>query len=300
MKGSSKEWTGVGIARKGESDDAMDERGRAMMRWIVALALLFVGCGAKEVRDLKPNSYRTNELAVVLDAAASWAIATKYEGAITFEEGTYPNQGNANLWHGLMCWVGDPSSCDLVASLECSDHSLKRAPWRVCGDYSRDELLGHLLAQLTTRKKTALPGSFPFTVSPEMWFAAWRVGYPDRSMGKLVDQANLQIEAANNPLNYQSHLVAVHLLLRKSSGLWNGSYQGAANKLASRQPQNLFYRWLANGTSQGLVDSFLAIAPRTRPAAQRFWIWQEPDINGRIEYAHGSSIAFMSAILLWR
>jgi hypothetical protein len=274
------------------------------MRVLLLLATLIVACGKSDDK-VAVSSYRQSEVAAVRAQALSWYGLTDGAGGTTgvfsFEEGPQPNQGNANLWHGLLCYSGDTASCAVVQQLECGDHSLKRAPWRACNAYSRDELLGHMLMHATTGTKVALPGNsssaYPFTMTPEMWFAAWRVGAPDKSAGRLYDEHALLAEASANPLGYRAHLIAVHLILRQRTGMWNSAYANAAKKLLSRQGDNVFYRWLVEGNTPRVIDAFLATVPKARPTQQRFWIWQE-DSQGKMASAHGASIVFMANLLL--
>lgn len=265
------------------------------VKTLFGLALFAVGCGQQKDRS-GFSSYRYSELAEVKAAAHAWSAETYQDGIFTWEEGTRPNQGNGNLFGGLLCFSGDRSACSVVISLQCENKSLKRAPWRACGEYSRDELLGQSLARIVTRTKLRLPSSFPFSMTPEMWFVAWRAGASDKSLGRIYDEHALLTEAKSNPLGYRSHLIAVHLLARRESGIWNSAYQNAANTLASRQRSNMFYQWLAKGTTNGIVDAFLASVPRQRPV-QRYWIWQEDDM-AKMSQAHGASIEFMASILM--
>jgi hypothetical protein len=261
--------------------------------WILML-LICVACGGAETTQV--SAYRVDELRALRDKSLAAAAATYFDGTFTVQEGTQPNQGNANLFHGLLCYSGDAASCSLVQSLECADHALKRAPWRTCDEYSRDELLGHLLVHVSTRTKPVLPSAFPFAMTPEMWFAAWRGGVNDRSLGRLYDEKALLAEAKANPLGYRVHLVAVHLLLRQRSGLWNSAYRNVAKALRDRQPSNPFYRWIYEGGNPTVIDQVLALGAQSS-TKQRFWLWQEDDM-AKATQAHAVSFVFMTNLLL--
>jgi hypothetical protein len=62
--------------------------------------------------------------------------------------------------------------------------------------------------------------------------------------GNVLDDSTLVLSAYTTPVGYQTHLIALSLLLRAKTDSWSAKCQVALNKLLERHP-TLFVRWLA-------------------------------------------------------
>jgi hypothetical protein len=67
---------------------------------------------------------------------------------------------------------------------------------------------------------------------------------PNMVAGNVLDDSTLVLSAYTSPVGYQTHLLALSLLLRAKTDSWSAKCQAALNKLLERHP-TLFVRWLA-------------------------------------------------------
>jgi len=265
------------------------------MKHLVLIPLLLAGCGERTQSSFQ-SSYRRGELQQL--SAIHRAGWDNFEGTIVFNDGnpSYPkNQGNANLFHGLLCYSGDLPSCELVKSLRCPDGHIKRAPWRVCGDESRDEYIGQAFVALKTKSTFALPGSFPFGKTP-VWARTMKLaGFNIDAVG---DHALLLAQAKTVPTNYQLHLVALQAWVRTIKGEDTKALDLTYVELRNRHPKNLFYKWLrAGGATKDITDEFLAWAPKAPVERQKDWAFEKPTSEYSNKNVHSAAIVFMANLL---
>lgn len=259
----------------------------------LAFNVFLWSCSHEETIDSKTESaYRRPELQQL--AATHRQGWDNYNGTIVWNDGNknYPqNQGNGNLFHGLLCYSGDDASCRLVESFRCSTGHLKRAPWRVCGDESRDEYIGQAFASLRTRSVFALPGSYPFLVTPTWARTMQLAGYNIKGPG---DHASLLVQAKTVPANYELHLVALQAWERRLKGEDTQALDLVFVELRKRHPSNLFYEYLRGGATRNLIDKFLAWAPPAPVARQAQWAWQDPPSSYSNARIHSAAIVFLA------
>jgi hypothetical protein len=262
---------------------------------VLYLSIVF-SCGPEDdVASKAESSYRRPELQHL--AAIHRQGWDNYNGTIVWNDGNpaYPqNQGNANLFHGLLCYSGDDDSCRLVETLRCSTGHIKRAPWRVCGDESRDEYIGQALTALRTRSVFALPGSYPFLVTPTFARTMQLAGF---NIKGTPDHPALLLQAKTVPVTYQLHLVAVQAWIRRDTEPDTQALKLVFVELRNRHPRNLFYKYLRGGATRDLIDEFLAWAPPAPVARQSRWPWQDPPSEYSAANAHSASIVFLANLL---
>lgn len=266
------------------------------MKRLLCLGLLaLIGCGRSD-EESSFSAYRQAELQQL--SAIHKAGWDNYQGTIVWKDGnpSYPqNQGNANLFHGLLCWSGDQASCELAISLRCPTGHLKRAPWRVCGDESRDEFIGQAFVALKTKSVFSLPGSYPFSVTP-VWARTMKLaGFNISAPG---DHALLLAQAKSVPANYELHLVALQAWVRRIKGEDTQALDLVFVELRKRHPSNIFYKYLrAGGATKEIIDEFLAWAPKTPVLQQAYWPYEKPPSEYSNAKAHSASIVFMANLL---
>lgn len=97
----------------------------------------------------------------------------------------------------------------------------------------------------------------------------------EMEQGDIGDEAILKTEsvfAINN--GYTLHLVAVELYLRQRIGNFDSTLQNAAGVVLSRQPNNPFYEYVANGKTSRAADLVLQYCPTKKPSQANQWSWQ--------------------------
>lgn len=92
----------------------------------------------------------------------------------------------------------------------------------------------------------------------------------------------LEASALVNKPGFSQHLVAVGILLERLQQVKDPALDRAAKTLASREPNNAFFKWLAEGPTQSVRDLVLARCP----AADRIpepplhqWQWEREDAD---------------------
>lgn len=85
------------------------------------------------------------------------------------------------------------------------------------------------------------------------------------------------IDAAGNRPGYSRHLVAVNLMLMRLLGQGSATVDRAAEVLASLQPDNPYFQYVANVDKTKVANMILKVAPKsldTLPAKKDDWAWQ--------------------------
>ena len=269
------------------------------MKRLIAGVLLLVSCGCG---DSKPavnvvSSYRRAEVQkLVATHQAGW---DNWGGVIVFNDGNqnYPaNQGNGNLFHGLLCYSGHDASCAAVIQLlRCPTGHLKRAPWMPCGDESRDEYIGQSLTAIRTGSVFGLPGSYPFAVTPTWARTMQLAGF---NIKGVPDSAALLLQAKSVPANYELHLVALQAWIRRDKGDHTQANDLTFVELRKRHPGNLFYDYLRSGATNDIIDKFLAQMPPEPVQYQAQWTWQDPASVYGYTRIHSAAIVFLGNLLM--
>ena len=96
-----------------------------------------------------------------------------------------------------------------------------------------------------------------------------------------VGELTVEQEAKINPMGYELHLVSLGIYIKALTGKLKHRHSAAARIIRDRQPQNLWYRFLANYTNSGVQEEYDAIAAdllqkmKKWPEEEKIdWIWQ--------------------------
>ncbi|MFT3811875.1 MAG: hypothetical protein QM740_00715 [Acidovorax sp.] len=92
----------------------------------------------------------------------------------------------------------------------------------------------------------------------------------------------LEAAALVNRPGFSQHLVAVGILLERLQGTKEIALDIAANTLATREPNNAFFKWLAEGPTQAVRDLILARCPasdRLPEPPLHQWQWEREDAD---------------------
>jgi hypothetical protein len=144
-------------------------------------------------------------------------------------------------------------------------------------------------------------------ITPAMWGLMKRVwdyqGWPLHGEMKKytgMDGDIDKVEAQNNPLGYQVHLPVVasyiKLLIDQSKAL----AIDVAKIAAKRQPDNIFYHYVANGNKAELwmIDQLLAKIQQAPKSWGHGWLWSSSNVQTELQYSCGWDLVFMGKLLL--
>ena len=269
------------------------------MKRLIACVLLLCSCGCGDSTPAVnvQSPYRRAEVQHLVQIhQAGWDA---FDGVIVFNDGnpSYPqNNGNANLFHGLLCYSGHDASCAAVISLlRCPGGHLKRAPWMQCGDESRDEYIGQALTAIRTGSVFGLPGSYPFVVTPTWARTMQLAGF---NIKGVPDSAAVLLQAKISPINYELHLTALEAWIRRDKGDHTQANDLTFVELHKRFPGNLFYDYLRSGATNDIIDKFLAQMPPQPVQYQAQWTWQDPPSVYGYSRIHSAAIVFLGNLLM--
>jgi hypothetical protein len=143
-------------------------------------------------------------------------------------------------------------------------------------------------------------------ITPAMWAMMGRVwqfrGFPRSSEMKTFDKADGDLsirEAEEAPLGYQLHLKAVQAYIKYLIGQ-SREYSVRVGEIChSRQPDNLFYEFLAKRYfSVEMIDRYLAMAEIVDGThLSNEWMWEKSTINP--QESSGWCMLFMGKLILW-
>ncbi len=143
-------------------------------------------------------------------------------------------------------------------------------------------------------------------ITPTIWAMMGRVwqfrGFPRNSQMKTFDKADGDIsvkEAEEAPLGYQLHLKAVQAYIKYLIGQ-SREYSIKVGEIChSRQPDNLFYEFLARRYfSVEMIDRYLAMAEIVDGSSlSNEWMWEKSTINPH--ESSGWCMLFMGKLILW-
>jgi len=191
--------------------------------------------------------------------------------------------------------AGDRARCEDVRKSQAADGRWWRNPTAaVSGDpknsFSRDMLMGVFDYVLVSNDKAAFQRFFNYIRShgnrmcndatdnrcqlvPSTWglfsMVKSRLGIA-RAFWEKLAEATVDIDvfaaAATAPKGYQMQLVSHHLIVRRAMGQNSSAMRQAARRIASRQPLNPLFRFLAEGSSEEAASLAMEICRPTRGA----------------------------------
>lgn len=116
-----------------------------------------------------------------------------------------------------------------------------------------------------------------------------------------LDKEDLALmEADMVKVGYRLHLKGVQLLLKDALGPRTPKAQMLANLLYHKQPNNLFFQYLAEGPSQNLANLLMEQCPMPGhlPAVQNQWAWERADNDRAWERSIGWDCFFLGRLLV--
>lgn len=223
------------------------------------------------------------------------------------------DDGDATLFSGLLCLAGEEAGCQAVQAAQDHAGKFWRSPRRVGLDtsnsFSRDMALGVLSYLLATKDQAAAQSWLQWIdqnsvcqlngggvcqlrtyrycrddsdgrcfITPGMWSMMRRVweylDLPLHKEMKTTGEQTLVIEAEQAPLGYALHLKAVVFFLYQKMGKNFAFEWDLINTIAERQPDNLFFKYLHEGSSVRLQDALRNLCPREAPLETKQWTWE--------------------------
>lgn len=108
------------------------------------------------------------------------------------------------------------------------------------------------------------------------------------------------LETEMSRLGYKLHLKGVQVLLKDKLEARTPETQLLANLLHNRQPENLFFRYLAKGPSQDLANHLVkrCPAPGRLPSERTQWAWERADKDQAWEKSIGWDCFFLGRLLV--
>lgn len=290
-----------------------------VIRFLLIIVILFmISCGGAD----KPNNTTSETISNLIKEARTHTSI--YDGIPVF----FPpdnDQGNAGLFTGLLCFSGEGDKCDQFTRLLDINDRIIRNTWSASNSdkdgASRDELIGHLLYIAKTHDKnhanrllhgiSTLDGKIcpnasdtRCMITPGIWGLmkqVWQhIGLnPTVNMiiGNAGDETALLAQAKEAPPNYNSHLIAVNIMLRMHMNTYTGKLKIAVGYLIEKSPSNPFYRFLNNDT-QLAADLFIQQASQAQWDKQGEWPWQVDYSQIRFDQTNAWSIVFLGNILI--
>ncbi|HYX37867.1 MAG TPA: hypothetical protein VE954_32590 [Oligoflexus sp.] len=246
------------------------------------------------------------------------------------------DDGDATLFSGLLCLAGEDQGCRAVKAAQDTTGKFWRSPRRVgveaSNSFSRDMALG-VLAYLVATKDTDAAQSWlqwidqnsvcqiklgtvcqlktwrycredsdaRCLITPGMWSMMRRVweylGLPLHKEMRTTGENTLVAEAGQAPLGYALHLKAVIFFLYQKIGKNLPFEWDLIHTIAERQPDNLFFQYLQEGSSERLQQSLLALCPREAPGETRQWTWERDTAENAQLQSMGWDCIFMGRLL---
>jgi len=237
-------------------------------RLILPLLITFcVSCGGKDTPShAKPAVSLAEKLVEVRESLPMCGgivvFTDAYEGC---------HQPNGGLYHGILCFSGEQWACDVVP-LHITRNSLVKDIINAGADHggsgSRDELVGHLFYLLETADRQHANDLISIIrrngnklctdatdnrceITPAMWGlmrVVWnKLGWElttNMVVGNMGDDSALVMSAYTAPIGYQTHLIALSLLLRAKTDTWSAQCQKALETLLDRHP-TILVKWLS-------------------------------------------------------
>lgn len=259
------------------------------------LILLLSGCGfgVSKAPD-KPKLYRGEEIRLEINRARSNLVL--FNNTFSFSKTKF-NNGNVNLFHSLLCSIGEQWACNAIKDMQNNYNFICRS-WEHClkgkellNAASRDEFTGRLLFWTTTKYYNNVPANNYITdgrICKTDSDGRCNVSiYQHRAIYDILNQLGRTkmvvpdaptytlLQAKSVPTGYQIHLQAVMVYLNKLHGTCKAVCIETTKVLIKRDPNNEFFQHLA-GYHKVAVDLFLKhVKEMTYVKQTQFW--QERD-----------------------
>lgn len=236
------------------------------------------------------------------------------------------DDGDATLFNGLLCASGEELGCRSVKLAQGRDGRMWRSPRRVNRDtensFSRDMGLGVLLyviakhdtkamkswRQYVARAGKLCPDATDNRCDTTPLFrhlfndvakavGAWRYPGEDDHDEGAGDDVTLFLSAKYGELGYAAHLVAVEIYLKRALGQTTSTLEAATKALLDRQPQNLFFRWLANSDTTELRTLLNQRLPKGAADVGNQWQFEREDGEQAWQQSMGWDYVFLFNLL---
>lgn len=236
--------------------------------------------------------------------------------------------GDSTLWNGLLCASGEDFACEAVVRSQDETGRVWRSP-RLKGTdpentFSRDMGLGTLAFLAKTKNKEfgekwstfinsnkglCEDGNGSCNIPPSFFWiyneVASYVGFSKLKASvilgitdSIIDDAWIANQAFIAPSGYQTHLVGVNIYIRVLMGVWNDPLKIAANKLHAREPNNIFFEFLAKNKSQELADKLVKQLPFGPNEERDQWCWERTDSENACKDSMGWDFIFAINLML--
>ncbi|WP_141731660.1 hypothetical protein [Oligoflexus tunisiensis] len=246
------------------------------------------------------------------------------------------DDGDATLFSGLLCLSGEEAGCQAVQAAQDSTGKFWRSPRRVgveaANSFSRDMALGVLAWLMASKDKAAAQSWLQWIdqnsvcqinvggncqlrtyrycrddndgrcfITPGMWTMMRRVWeyleLPLHKEMKTIGENTLVAEASQAPLGYALHLKAVMFFLYQKIGR-NFSFEGdLINIIIERQPDNLFFQYLQEGSRVRLREDLENLCPREEPEETKQWTWERDTAENAQQHSMGWDCIFLGRLL---
>ena len=246
------------------------------------------------------------------------------------------DDGDATLFSGLLCLAGEEGGCAAVKAAQDSAGKFWRSPRRVGRDssnsFSRDMALGVLSYLLATRDTAAAQSWIRWVdqnsvcqlnvggvcqlrtyrtcrddsdgrclITPGLWSVMRRVWeyleLPLHKEMKTTGEQSLIIEAEQAPLGYALHLKAAIYFLYQKMGRNFAFEWDLINTISERQPDNLFFQYLHEGSSVRLQETLKNLCPREAPEFKKQWTWERDTAENAEKDSMGWDCIFLGRLL---
>jgi hypothetical protein len=272
------------------------------MKLLSILPLFLCACGSPVI----PEPTATDKVSATVESLKANVFTNDVIGFCSDNGDGQCDDGDSTIRNGQLCFSGELQYCDYVKNAVGADGRIWRSParvdntWEVSETASRDQLLGVLMylakthdTELAMRVLNYIQANHN-SVCPisdgrckvsnlgfmgPMW-GTMRIVWnhlgltPTYEMqaSNAGDEATIWGSASGVPVNYQLHLLANQILVYMHCDVYTNTLKLAADRIASRDPDNLFYAWLAG---QDVTEKFLTFAPKTFGLKQK-WSFQNP------------------------
>jgi len=246
------------------------------------------------------------------------------------------DDGDATLFSGLLCLSGEELACKAVKAAQDSTGKFWRSPRRVgvaaSNSFSRDMALGVLAWLVASQDKAAAQAWLQWIdqnsvcqltvggtcqlrtwrycrddsdgrclITPGMWTMMRRVWeyleLPLHKEMKTTGENTIVIEAERAPLGYALHLkAAMHFIYQKIGKNYSFEWD-LIHTIAERQPDNLFFQYLLEGSSESLQLALQNFCPLEAPAEKRQWTWERDTAENAQLQSMGWDCIFLARLL---
>lgn len=100
------------------------------------------------------------------------------------------------------------------------------------------------------------------------------------------------------PSGYALHLLSVQLYAKALVGDWNSTLQWTAERMMKRDPQNVWFMYIAKGKDEDVGKKVLELAPTSKPARTHQWSLERSDAEAAWLSSCGWDFIAMTNLLL--